>query len=178
LLFSLIKPSFNNRTLQLRKAHPNDIIPPPPAKDKSTVPATAYPSSPTSAASLRSNDSNDSLPTSNTGSSANLRLSREKNRLTLRAYLTTLLNGPSTIANSPVLRSFLLSDPITLTSEEITDARMREEADAMRDDGRKRFAHEISKRVDGLRAAVQDVKGDAMGKGAYLPWVVFVTRLC
>ena len=70
-----------------------------------------------------------------------------------------------TIASSPVLKSFLLSGPTTLTSEELEDTRRREDADRMREDGRKRFAKEIAARVDGLRDAVKSVKGDIMGKG-------------
>lgn len=41
------------------------------------------------------------------------RLAREKNRLTLRSYLHTLLSS-SVFASSPVLRSFLLSGPTHL----------------------------------------------------------------
>ena len=69
------------------------------------------------------------------------------------------------IANSPVLKSFLLSGPTVLTGEEKEDAVRREEADAVREDGRKRFAKEIAGRVEGLREAVKSVKGDIMGKG-------------
>jgi hypothetical protein len=94
------------------------------------------------------------------------RLAREKNRLTLRSYLNVLLSS-SAIANSPVLRSFLLSGPITLTPDEMEDSRRREEADRVRDEGRKKFAKEIASRVEGLRDAVKSVKGDIMGKGAY-----------
>jgi hypothetical protein len=76
----------------------------------------------------------------------------------------------STLASSPVLRSFLLAEPTTLDPEEKADARRREEADRLRDDGRKRFAKEIADRVEGLRGALRDVKGDMMGKGrAFIP---------
>lgn len=92
------------------------------------------------------------------------RLAREKNRLTLRSYLHSLLTS-STTASSPVLRSFLLSGPTTLSSEELEDAKKREEADNTREDGRKKFAKEIASRIDGLRDAVKDVKGDIMGQG-------------
>jgi hypothetical protein len=92
------------------------------------------------------------------------RLAREKNRLTLRAYLHALM-ASSTLASSPVLRSFLLAGPTELTPEEQEDARRREEADSLRDDGRKRFAKEIADRVEGLRGALRSVKGDMMGKG-------------
>ena len=94
------------------------------------------------------------------------RLAREKNRLTLRAYLHSLLSSV-VIASSPVLRSFLLSGPTTLSPEELDDAKRREEADNVREDGRKRFAKEIASRVEGLRDAVKSVKGDVMGKGTY-----------
>ncbi|EMD40720.1 hypothetical protein CERSUDRAFT_149056 [Gelatoporia subvermispora B] len=91
------------------------------------------------------------------------RLAREKNRLTLRAYLHRLL-ATSTLASSPVLRSFLLSGPTRLSELEKEDARKREEADRVREDGRKRFAREIAARVDGLREAVRSVKGDLFAK--------------
>ncbi|KAI0660967.1 hypothetical protein C8Q70DRAFT_1099664 [Cubamyces menziesii] len=105
-----------------------------------------------------------SYSTGNGGMTQNaLRLSREKNRLTLRSYLNTLLNS-STFASSPVLKSFLLSGPTRLSEEEQQDARRREEADRMREDGRKRFAKEITARVDGLRETVRGVKGELLGK--------------
>lgn len=63
-----------------------------------------------------------------------------------------------------MLKSFLLSGPTSLSADEQEDARRREEADRVREDGRKRFAREIAARVDGLRGAVKSVKGDIMGK--------------
>lgn len=92
------------------------------------------------------------------------RLAREKNRLTLRHYLNSLLTS-STIASSPVLRSFLLSGPTTLSPEELEDAKTREDADITREESRQRFAKEIASRIDGLRDAVKNVKGDIMGQG-------------
>jgi hypothetical protein len=55
----------------------------------------------------------------------------------------------STIASSPVLKSFLLSGPTRLGADELEDARRREEADKVREDGRKRFAWQIAGRVEG-----------------------------
>jgi hypothetical protein len=52
--------------------------------------------------------------------------------------------------------------------EELEDAHRREDADKVREDGKKRFAMEIASRVDGLRDAVKDVKGDIMGKGDFM----------
>ena len=79
----------------------------------------------------------------------------------------------STIASSPVLKSFLLSGPTMLSREELEDAGRREEADRVREDGRKRFAKEIAARVEGLRDAVKSVKGDIMGKGEFGIYFVF-----
>lgn len=64
-----------------------------------------------------------------------------------------------------MLKAFLLMNPITMSPEELEDARRREEADRVREEGRKRFAKEIAARVDGLRDAVKSVKGDIMGEG-------------
>jgi hypothetical protein len=95
-----------------------------------------------------------------------LRLAREKNRLTLRAYLHGLISS-ATIGSSPVIKSFLLSDPTALTDQEFEDAQRREEADRTREEGRKQFAKEVSARVDSLRGLVKGVKGDLLGKGQY-----------
>ena len=92
------------------------------------------------------------------------KLAREKNRLTLRSYLHALLSS-EVFASSPVLKSFLLSGPTRLTEEELADARRREEADRMREDGRIRFAKEITARVDGLRDTIRGVKGELLGQG-------------
>lgn len=96
----------------------------------------------------------------------NIRLSREKNRLTLRAYLHSLM-ASSVLVSSPVLRHFLLSNPTRLSRDEEEDARRREDADRKREEGRIRFAHEIAARVEGLRNAIKGVKGDIMASGKY-----------
>jgi hypothetical protein len=66
-----------------------------------------------------------------------------------------------------VLRSFLLSGPIRLSEEERRDAERREEADRVREEGKKKFAEEIAARVEALRGAVRGVRGDMMGAGEY-----------
>ena len=53
------------------------------------------------------------------------------------------------------------------------DARRREEADRVREDGRKRFAQEIRDRVEGLRDAVRSVKGELLAKGTPKPRTLF-----
>jgi hypothetical protein len=86
--------------------------------------------------------------------------------MTLRAYLHSLMTS-ATIASSPVLKSFLLSGPTRLSPEEEEDAKRREGADHVREEGRRQFAAEIAARVDGLRDSVRAVKGDMMGKGKW-----------
>ena len=160
----------------------------PPAKDRafvnvpsssssSTGGSSGWPLSPSS--TLLSAASTDSPPPSpgtpqsatttiggagSSSSSAHARLTREKNRLTLRAYLHALLSTPA-LASSPVLHSFLMSGPTMLSHEELADAARREEADRVREDGRARFASAVAGRVDKLRESVKGVKGDIMGKG-------------
>lgn len=58
-----------------------------------------------------------------------------------------------------------MSGPTRLIHSEVEDARRREEADQVREEGRKRFANELAAKVDGLRDAAKSVKGDVMGKG-------------
>ncbi|KAJ7095405.1 hypothetical protein B0H15DRAFT_968044 [Mycena belliarum] len=155
---------FKALAIELRKAHPNEEVRPPPVKDRTTVtaPPSSSPLSPApSFASRQQAPWEDPDPTTQIHQIS--RLAREKNRLTLRAYLHSLL-ASHTIASSPVLRSFLLSGPTTLSRDEVEDSLRREEADKVRDDGRKHFAQEIASRVDGLRDAVKSVKGDIMGK--------------
>ena len=156
---------------QLRKAHPDEDIRPPPAKDRTYVSSRA-PLSPTvsntsASSELPTSGSHDSLPLSPVSTVApSLRLAREKNRLTLRAYLHALMSS-TTVVSSPVIKSFLLADPTTLTEVEVEDAQRREEADRTRDEGRKQFAKEVSARVDSLRSLVKGMRGDLLGRGHY-----------
>ncbi|KAJ7498902.1 hypothetical protein FB451DRAFT_1347337 [Mycena latifolia] len=154
---------FRALATELRNAHPAEDIRPPPVKDRTTVsaPQSSSPLSPAPSFASRQQTWDDPDPTPQIHHIS--RLAREKNRLTLRAYLHGLL-ASYTIASSPVLRSFLLSGPTTLSREEVEDSLRREEADKVRDDGRKHFAKEIASRVEGLRDAVKSVKGDIMGK--------------
>ncbi|KZT62904.1 hypothetical protein CALCODRAFT_513796 [Calocera cornea HHB12733] len=170
------------RTLadELRKQHPMESVRPPPAKDRA---AATF--SQAAASGLRGwysgtaaqEGSDESLPGTPGSSSTALNagtsgsaytqratsLSREKNRLTLRAYLHALLASPP-LAGSPVLRSFLTANPIRLSTDEEDDMRRREEADQVREEGRKQFAKEVAERVEALRGAVREVKGSLMAK--------------
>ena len=161
---------------QLRKAHPDEFVPSPPAKDRTAVGMTASTTTRSPTQSSFDNFSQDSFSQvphipgefypqqyNQCQPSPSPRLSREKNRLTLRAYLHTLLATPC-FASSPVLCSFLLSNPTQLSPAEQEDARRREEADRVREEGRKRFAREIGSRVEALRDAVRSVKGEIVGR--------------
>ncbi|KAG6861592.1 hypothetical protein C0995_014499 [Termitomyces sp. Mi166 len=154
---------FRTLAIELQKALPTEQIRPPPPKDRTAV--MSVPMSPTPVNTYDPDPyspSNIPQSPSQTGLSAS-RLAREKNRLTLRSYLHTLL-ATSKIASSPVMMSFLLSGQVKLTQTQLEDAQRREEADKIREDGRKRFAKEIASRVDGLREAIKSVKGDVLGK--------------
>ena len=102
-------------------------------------------------------------------------LSREKNRLTLRAYLQTIITIPD-VVNSPVLRSFLLSGPVQLTPGEAADVQRRLDGDAVREEGRKRFREEAEKRIDGLREGLSQFKGDVLSQEGGLKNVFEVVR--
>ncbi|KAG8721485.1 hypothetical protein FRC08_012618 [Ceratobasidium sp. 394] len=170
---------FKSLSDELRKHHPMEEVRPPPQKDRSQVVVNgANPSfsirsylygstTPTSPAGpstpVPTNDSVESIGSPTSISTQPQSLSREKNRLTLRGYLHGLLSHSSAIASSPVLRSFLLSGPIRLTDEERRDAERREEADRVREEGKKKFAEEVAARVEVLRGAVRGVRGDMMG---------------
>ena len=113
-------------------------------------------------------------PTSPTASNTSP-LSREKNRLTLRAYLQGVMSYPY-ILNSPILRSFLLSNPTTLTSPEAVDSQRRLEADAVREEGRRRFREEAERRVEALRDGLAQFKGDVLSSDGGLQRVFEVVR--
>jgi hypothetical protein len=102
-------------------------------------------------------------------------LTRERNRLTLRAYLQSILVIPQ-VSNSPVMRSFLLSHPVTLTPAETHDVQRRLEADAVREEGRKRFRDEAERRVEALREGLTQFKGDILSRDGGLKSVFDVVR--
>lgn len=140
-------------------------------------------SAPTPQSSNFVSDLYNALPNSATSNSsqgsqppqAPIPLSREKNRLTLRAYLQSIIAFPDVI-NSPVLRSFLLSAPTQLTPAEAQDSQRRLEADAVREEGRRRFREEAEKRIEALREGLTQFKGDVLSKEGGLKKVFEVVR--
>ena len=190
-----VSPHIRSRSsadIQLRAAFPDYILPSPPAKDK-TVTTVApvqtqqygyynplrmvygnVPASPALGSTASFDPSNPSTPTS-AHAALPVPLSREKNRLTLRAYLQTIITIPD-VVNSPVLRSFLLSGPVQLSSLESADVQRRLDGDAVREEGRKRFREEAEKRIDALREGLSQFKGDVLSQEGGLKNVFEVVR--
>ncbi|TIB74624.1 hypothetical protein E3Q23_02643 [Wallemia mellicola] len=135
----------------LRTEFPDEVIPSPPQKDKSSSLAAQ------DAASSSSSQIDDdvSTPTS---------LFREKNRLTLRAYLRDLLNISRSVANSSTLQTFLLSNPTALTEEELQDAERRLFNDSVKNSGKDRFKKEMDARADEVMDSVKMFKSDISSK--------------
>lgn len=188
--------------VQIRAAFPDYMLPSPPPKDKTVTTTTpvqtqqysyynplrmVYGNSPqpsgraspapTSASTMGDAPYSATSPPNSAASinAAPVPLSREKNRLTLRAYLQTVITFPEVI-NSPVLRSFLLSGPIQLTPAESADVQRRMDGDAVREEGRKRFREEAEKRIDGLREGLAQFKGDVLSQEGGLKRVFEVVR--
>ncbi|RXK42559.1 PX domain-containing protein [Tremella mesenterica] len=173
---------------ELRIAFPDYQLPPPPPKDK-TVTVTSPTASPsynplrswyTSSPNPANPPSGRASPTIADTASVNSTasptpLSREKNRLTLRAYLQGIISLPL-IIDSPILRSFLLSGPTTLTPSEALDSQRRLEADAVREEGRRRFRLEAEKRIEALREGLALFKGDVLAKEGGLKKVFDIVR--
>lgn len=80
-----------------------------------------------------------------------VRLHRENQRVSLRAFLRTLLQNPQ-IAESKTMNDFLTAKPLKLNEEEMDDVENRKEMDARRLDEQQKF-YEIARK----RAAELDV---------------------
>ncbi len=76
-------------------------------------------------------------------------LARERNRLTLRAYLRSILANP-VLASSDAFQSFLLESPIEMTPKEQQDVLIREEMDRIREQEMRSFRAEVEERVEEL----------------------------
>ncbi|KAI1639467.1 succinate flavoprotein subunit [Biscogniauxia mediterranea] len=94
---------------------------------------------------------NISSPTSPSSKFENTVLSRENQRISLRAFLRYLLHNPQ-IAQTKAMRDFLTRDPITPTDEDVEDIFRRKSIDERRVEEQKQF-YEIARQ----RAAELDV---------------------
>ncbi|KAH8923015.1 hypothetical protein BT69DRAFT_1334221 [Atractiella rhizophila] len=86
-------------------------------------------------------------------------LARERNRLTLRAYLHSLLANDA-LASSETMRSFLLESPTTLTDSELRDVAVREEMDRIREEETRQFQEEVEIRVKELESSLRQFRED------------------
>lgn len=152
---------------QLKEEFPGKQIPRLPMKNK--VPATTgsyIPSLPTfgfgastepieedsgeSAEEIETPPTSKADKRSSTSSTQPIKIPREKQRLSLRSFLRSLLKDIQ-IARSTSLRHFLLDRPIVLSEEEVRDCENRKELDALRQDEQLRFlevARERAKELD------------------------------
>ena len=127
---------------QLRKECLEQDVHAPPPKDRRATevrtPASSRPfsDSPSSSTDAFPTYDNQHLPS----------LSRERNRLTLRAYLRSLLANP-VLGSSGAFQSFLVESPIRLGEKEMRDVEVREEMDRIREEEARSFRVEVEDRV-------------------------------
>lgn len=112
-------------------------------------------SSPRSSMDKRSMDGRPLMPASNGGEP--VILWREDQRISLRAFLRTLLANPQ-IANTKAMKDFLTLDPMTPKDEDIEDIIRRKAMDEKRVEEQKQF-YEIARK----RAADLDVYMERLG---------------
>ncbi|MBW0527217.1 hypothetical protein O181_066932 [Austropuccinia psidii MF-1] len=147
----------------LRVEFPDIDIKTPPPKDRRAIDTTdQVVISPTSNNPNQTNDFPPTTPTFNQSDHPNtlpIHLNRERNRLTLRAYIHRLLTKPE-ISNSENLRTFLTQDPIQLTPLEKKDVESREALDRARDDEKQRFKLEVESRVRELEGYLRGFRDD------------------
>ncbi len=150
----------------LRLEFPDEDVRPPPAKDRRKVDYQQRSPALTAQGAQAPNAPPLELPEARTSSEnaagsgiGGTTVVREKNRLTLRAYLRSLLAVPA-LADSSAMQDFLTKDPTTLSDAEKRDAVMREELDAVREEEAARFAEESNKRVAELQEHLNKFKAD------------------
>ncbi|GJN92669.1 hypothetical protein Rhopal_005704-T1 [Rhodotorula paludigena] len=140
----------------LRKECIEEDVKNPPPKDRRSTdmraassPEASTPTSPSPRQSFTA-DGDASLPATPVFDPQHVpSLARERNRLTLRAYLRSILANPA-LASANAFRSFLLESPITLSSREEQDVLVREEMDRIREQEMKSFRAEVEERVEEL----------------------------
>lgn len=134
---------------ELAAKFPSEDLPELPPKDHSSVKVSGV---------LQDEDSDEYMDMTATTPSE---LMREKNRLTLRAYLRSLFSIPA-IADSDTLRAFLTDAPTTLSSADLTDIDTRRKADAVREEEHKEFSAKMTERVRVLREHMGSFKAMLM----------------
>lgn len=99
-------------------------------------------------------------------------LYREEQRVSLRAFLRTLLQNKR-IAESKSMREFLTAKPVTLNEEEMADVQRRKEMDAVRIEEQKRFYEIARQRAAELDVYMEKFRRDIV-ESSKSPWVVLV----
>ena len=156
----IISLTFLHRSQQLRAECIEESVHSPPPKDRrtTTVPSNAGASASPQPPGSPSSSSGPSSPTTPQFDNSTIpSLARERNRLTLRAYLRSLLTNIN-LASSSAFQSFLLESPIILTSSELRDISIREEMDRLRDLELQSFRGEVESRVRELESYLRGFK--------------------
>ncbi len=150
----------------LRVEYPEEDVRLPPSKDRTNTDISDpfRKENPNSSPSAQLDASDPRASTDSTSSQSRIPmptgpLAREKNRLTLRAYLRSLLASKA-VAESAVLMDFLTAEPTTLTRAEEEDAAIREGLDHVREEEHKRFSDEAAKRAQELQQHLNEFKQD------------------
>ncbi|PGH09677.1 hypothetical protein AJ79_05643 [Helicocarpus griseus UAMH5409] len=86
-------------------------------------------------------------------------LYREEQRVSLRAFLRTLLQNPR-IAESKAVEEFLTANPVTLNEEELMDIQRRKEMDAKRIEEQRQFYEIARKRAQELDVYMEQFRQD------------------
>lgn len=161
--------AFKTLYARLKEEFPGKQIPRLPMKNKAPATATSYiPTMPSFGFSTSKEDAGEDsgesadeyseprTPQSDRRLSAGstpqqVKIPREKQRLTLRSFLRSLLKDIQ-IARSTALRHFLLDNPTTLSQAEINDCADRKDLDAMRQDEQLKFLEAARERARELDA--------------------------
>lgn len=100
-------------------------------------------------------------------------LYRENQRVSLRAFLRTLLQNPR-IAESKALEEFLTADPITLNEEELMDIQRRKDLDAKRVEEQRQFYEIARKRAQELDVYMEQFRQDIVENSKCLAWLFWL----
>lgn len=143
---------------QLRTECIEEAVPSPPAKDRRSTGPRTVPSSATASPKLAPQPDSGANSSSQPFDAAHIpSLARERNRLTLRAYLRRFLSNP-TLASSDAFQSFLMESPIQLNALEQRDVEIREEMDRIREQEAKSFRSEVDERVAELEGYIREFR--------------------
>ncbi|OJD21822.1 hypothetical protein ACJ73_06838 [Blastomyces percursus] len=108
---------------------------------------------------LRTNAATPRASTGDLPSQTTVSLYREQQRVSLRAFLRTLLQNQR-IAQSKALEEFLTADPITLNEEELMDIQRRKDLDAKRIEEQRQFYEIARKRAQELDVYMEQFRQD------------------